>query len=275
MNTTLVALRSDEHRMHGFRRVENYRFALNQPVVAVQLAELSALVPTLPLAFAKLPGGRFMLVAVTGFADGRNLMINEAGRWGGLYLPNQFRAYPFSLQVSLSGTEGQSDPERRFVLCFDHASGLYRETPSLAAGEVRFFDDEGQPQPMIQEISNFLTQTAVAQEVTQQAVAALEKAELLTPWQLPAESEQQLPKGLYRVDEARLQELDGAQLDSLHRLHALSLAYGHLFSMSRVVVLQRLQQEHRKHVKVPPAVDLDLPQKLFDLTQSDTLKFNW
>lgn len=265
---------------HGFRRPDNFLFAKQQPALAVYLPEISSLAATLPLAFAKLAESNFSLVAVTGFADGRNLLVDDNGRWGGLYMPNHFRVYPFSLQTTVS----QKQDEFTFAVCFDHASALYREAPNLQAGDLRFFDDEGQAQPLFKQVTEQLKQNVLNQQHTQRAVDALFEAKLLTPWQIKAKDghpECVLPKGLYRVDEDKLNELKGQALEKLHQVNALALAYGQLLSMSRVVVLQRLKEAHqanaiRQQNSTPAkAADPSIVQQLFGGAQGDTMKFNF
>lgn len=289
MTTAITVLNSDEHRRHGFRRPDNFRHALSQPAVAIHIGELLALMSTLPLAFAKLPSGKYLLVVVTGFADGRNLMIDDQGRWCGSYMPSQYRAYPFSLrEYRIPGGSGQeAGEETRFALCFDRSSELYRETPEQAAGEERFFNDEGQPQKMIDEVTNFLADAAAKQQLTQQAVNALADAEVLVRWQLSPGAqhpEYQLPPGLYRIDEAKLNQVDGDALTKLHKAQALAVAYAQLFSMTRVAVLQRLYEAHRKNRRgqqaearggAPGGVDHNLVENWLNEEAGETLKFNW
>lgn len=263
-------------RSHGYAPSADFRFAQQQPAIPVHLSELSALVPTVPMALAKLPGGQFMLVAVAGFADGRNQLVDDNGRWGGLHVPNELRAYPFSVQPMAASAEGSQS----FGVCFSHASGLYRDAPDFGRGELRFFNDEGQPQPHFQQVTQQLQRNVTLLRQTQNAVRLLQEAELLTPWQIQPRNghpQETLPAGLFRVDEARLNALRGEALERLHAGHALGLAYAQLFSMSRIVVLQRLKDGHAARRKAA-APDPAIVQKLFEPganAMGDTIKFNF
>jgi len=265
-------------RTHGYQPASDYKFAQKLSAVGVQLAELSALVPLLPLAIAKLAQDRFALVALTGFADGRNLVVDDQGRWLISHVPLDLRAYPFSLQAMKPQQEGSVS----FGVGFNHASGLYRQAPDASRGELRFFDDAGQPQPGLKQLCDQMQQNAAQQALTGRAVQAIVDAELLVPWQIaprPHQPAEVLPQGLYRVDEKKLIALDAAALERLHRVHAMALAYGLLLSMSRVMVLQRLSQrlQQRPAAAAPVAgpVDPALVQELFGKHGTDTLHFNF
>lgn len=278
MSSELQPIDTKVARSHGFAPPADFRFALHQPAIPVHLNELGALVPTVPLALGKLPNGQFLLVAVVGFADGRNLLVDGNGRWGGLHVPHELRTYPFGVQPMAV----QADGVQNFGLCFNHASGLYRQVPDLAQGEQRFFNDEGQPQPQFQQITQQLQRNVAQLRLTQNAVKALLDADLLTPWQMqpraghPGET---LPSGLFCVDESRLNALQGNALERLHQSHALALAYAQLYSMGRVVVLQRLKDGHAARqqaaAQAPASPDLEVVRKMFEPGQSDTIQFSW
>lgn len=246
------------------------------------VGEIGALVPNAPLAFARLAADRYTFVMLCGFADGRNQLVDEQGRWALQVLPLELQAYPFALQTAPSTPDGA---EPQYTLCFNHGSGLYRESPDATAGEQRFFNDDAQPQPALQGVIERLQLIMGQQRLTQRAVEALQQQELLLPWQIqPREGhpDEVLPQGLYRIDEPKLSALKGDALQALHQVHALTLAYGQLFSMSRISVLQRLKDLHaaarlrsqaNADFSAPKAPDLAVVGQIFDAPLGDTLKF--
>lgn len=265
-------------RTHGWQPVKDHTFALQQPAIAVQLSEIGTLVPTVPLAFAKVGPDQFALVAVTGFADGRNQLIDDQGHWCTQYQPIELRCYPFSLQPVTQNKEGAAT----YGVCFNHASGLYREAPDESVGQQRFFSDESQPRPGFTQITELLRHNRLQQQRTQRAMQALLDAQLLTSWQITAPQgafEETLPKGLYRVDEARLNQFKGEALERLHQVHAIALAYAQLLSMSRLSVLKRLKDAHtakqQSQADSQPKPDLTIVKQLFEPGEPDTIKFNW
>ncbi len=231
-------------RTHGWQPARTFAFVQQMPALSAQIGELGALVPNVPLAFAKLGADRFSLVLVTGFADGRNQLIDEQGRWVLQVLPMELQVYPFALQAMPEQEDGAPS---QFALCFNHASGLYREAPDEKGQEQRFFTEEGHPQALLQRVTDQLRGLMSQQRLTQRAVEALRQYDLLAPWQIqPREGhpDEVLPQGLYRIEESRLNALKGEALEALHQTHALALAYGQLLSMSRITVLQRLKDVH-------------------------------
>ena len=273
MTSPLQWIDSVSARMHGWQPMRQFRFAQQLPALQVSLAELAALVPNAPLAFAKVADDRFTLVMLTGFADGRNQLVDDQGRWLLQYLPLELQAYPFALQP-MPASEGAAPS---FGMGFNHASGLYREAPNADAGEQRFFTDDGQPQPLFKRVLEHLQKQIGQQQLTQRAVAALQQARLLTPWQIQPRDghpDELLPKGLYRIDETKLQQLQAQELETLHRANAIALAYGQLLSMGRTIVLQRLKDVQAAR-RVPAAPDPGVVQKLFEPGQPDTIQFNW
>jgi hypothetical protein len=251
------------------------------PALSAQIGELGALVPSVPLAFAKIGEDRFALVLITGFADGRNQLVDDQGRWVLQVMPLELQTYPFALQPGVKQDEASP---AQYTLCFNHASGLYREAPDAGAGEQRFFADDGQPQPVLKAITEQLQKLLGQQRRTQRAVDALKQHALIIPWQIkPREGHagELLPQGLYRIDEARLNTLKGEALEALHRVHALALAYGQLLSMGRIQVLQRLKDAHaaRRQQQAPSAnpvaPDPSIVKQMFEPGQPDTIQFNW
>lgn len=276
-----VSLDPVRQRAHGWRRHGGYPFAARQSLVAVLLNELSALLPTYPLAFARLAKGSYQFVALTGLHQSANLFVGADGRWLADYVPSQLRAYPFAL-LPLPG-----ETENKFALGFDQSSGQYRETPDEAAGELRFFDEHGQMQPFMRELFEFMKASLSGMRLTQRAADALAHANLLTAWTLPADPhnpEAKAHQGLYRVDEAALNALKGPALETLLQANALPLAYGQLLSMARIRRLYQLltaNQPNAAPAKAAPSPEpaATLPPELATLlgeTQdSGTLNFDW
>jgi len=241
---------------HGFRRPDSMSFAANQALVPVHLVEVASVVHTMPIALARLPSDQYVVVAVAGFDDNRNLLVDAQGRWGGLYLPMDLRTYPFRLQDAQPLDGG----EQRYAVLFDHGSGLYREAPSGDELEPRFFTDEGKPQDFFAKVLEQLKETVSASVRTQAAANALVASGVLIPWQIEGVDAEhaaiRLPVGLYRVDENKLAALDGAALQAMHRASALGLAYAQLFSMSRLSVLVRLLEARIKRDAQQPQANL-------------------
>lgn len=259
------------HREHGWRRPVGLAVARQEAFAPLVLNELSPALSQYPLAFAKLPDGPYCLGAILGLTTGQNLWLDDQARWRGGYVPSCFRGHPFALQPMVLGDKNS------VVLCFDTDSGHYTEAPSVARGDLRFFDDEGKLHAVTQQVMQFLQRRLASQAHTQVGVAALAQADLLVPWSwspvLPLPPGVQAMTGLYRIDEARLNQLPAADLLALRNAQALTVAYAQMFSMSRVSLLEKMAEQQMP--KPAPAPDLGVVEKLFEPGQPDTIQFNW
>ncbi len=265
MTHPFLLLDAKQHRQHGWKRSTDFRFSQAHAWAPLLVAEISRALAVFPMAFVRPSAGEYQLVALLGMHKGHNLFVDSAGKWIGDYIPSHYRAYPFSMIETLQGDK------RVYGLGFYQRSGLYRESPNPEQGEERFFDDEGKLQPFMEKLLTFLKATTVSHRQTQTAVGALAQAGLLIPWHLPAEEPQadQPPlQGLYRIDEKALTALKGPALETLHRAGALAIAYGQLFSVSRINLLRTLLKLKQP---APPPTGLDL-EKLFD-KKDDIFKF--
>jgi hypothetical protein len=253
MTAQVQPIDSRQHRLHGWKRYDNYRFAAEDAYAPLIIAELTAVLSIYPIAFASRPDGGYQPVVLLGLYAGENLFVNDSGRWPG-YVPCHYRRYPFSLKDIKLENDTHSA-----ALCFNHASGLYRETPT-AKGEERFFNDEGQPGPLVQHLLAFLGKTAASLLTTFRAADALQSADLLEPWELPLKNPdagRPLLQGLYGIRESALADLSGEALKTLQTTNALALAYAHLFSIQRLSVLHRLSEQRVSKVAPQPLESLD------------------
>lgn len=267
----IIVLNSEIHRQQGWQPVADFRFAAGNQFVPVNITELPLLLPVYPLAFLKYAAEETpRLVALTGLESGRNLYVTPDGRWTAPYIPRGLTLYPFLMQV------GNAEA-RQFTLAFNAQSGLLRETPDTAKGEIRFFDDEGKASATVQQIIKGLQAELNGQQLTRRAVAALEKLDLLERWPGINGQDEADVRGLYRISEPKLNALDGAALKALQEANALPLAYGQLLSLARIEVLQRLAAFYARQQQsaTPAAVDPGIVGKLFGGQElgSETIKF--
>lgn len=165
-----AAITSERHGHQSLKRNKaHYIFAAQDSLIPVVAAELSQLVPMLPLAFI-LTDNDYLLVAVTSLLPGQNLFVAPTtGQWLGAYVPAALRAYPFRM---IKPTDSELP-----ILCVQEDCGLL----SPKGEGTNFFDTEGKPTQPIQEIADFLTQVERSRESTQAAVGALNSAGLIQP----------------------------------------------------------------------------------------------
>jgi hypothetical protein len=225
-----AAVTPESHAKKVWKQVTNYTFAAADTVIPLVGAEISKVVPVMPIGFVKQEAG-YQLVAITSLQRGQNLYVAPDGKWMGTYIPSTLRAYPFRLV--------KPENAEKSVLCVNEESGLVVE--STEEGN-EFFDDQNQPTQGIKDILNFLSEVETNLLVTEGAVNALDDAGLITPWKLNLkQGEKVVPvEGLFRVDEAALNKLDGEGFLTLRKAGGLATAYAQLFSMNQLTMLERL-----------------------------------
>ncbi len=250
------------HAPQRFKRNPNYKFTAAHAVTALVVQELSQAAMHIPVAFLATEGA-FTPVAVLGLKPGKNLFVANSGQWVGRYIPATFRAYPFALANTSDGQQ---------VLCFDEDSGLL----SATEGES-FFAEGTQPSKAVSEVLTSLNQHAANRVATQRVCALLQKHNLIQPWHIKIRGDagEQAVEGLYRIDEATLNQLPAEAFMELRDAGALLCAYCQLLSMQH---LQTLGQLAAAHAQADAKAQAALPTQngeldLSFLNGSETLKF--
>lgn len=251
------------HQNTGWQPYPDYRFAQQDSLAPLLLAEISSALPFYTLAFVK-QGEQFQFIALQSLQPGLNLYVNAKGRWRVPYTPSHYRGYPFRLLPKADSDE--------VVFCFDQESGLLTEDK---ANNTPLFTEAGELSEKAQSVINFLQQCEKNRSLTQQAVNALAEQQLITPWPIEsqnADGEKTPVTGLYRIDDSKLQQLPAQALESLHKQQALALAYGQLYSQARLKGLGQLYQLHEKEQQQKSNQEVDLDQ-LFGESEQDLFKF--
>lgn len=225
-----VAITPESHAKKVWKQVTDYTFAASDTVIPVVGSEISKVVPMMPIGFVKQEAG-YQLVAITSLQRGQNLYVAPDGKWCGTYKPAALRAYPFRLV--------QQEGAGEIILCINEASGLVVE--NTEDGNA-FFDDQDQPVQGIKDMVNFLSQVEANSLVTEAAVNALADAGLIAPWEINLKQGKEVVpvEGLFSVDEAALNKLDDEDFLAVRKAGGLVIAYGQLFSMNQLAVLERL-----------------------------------
>ena len=255
----LIAITREVHSNQHWRRPPNHLFAAQQSLLPLVVSELPVDTMNFPIAFVP-QGDSFVPMAVLGVKSAENLFVAPNGTWLAPYVPAAIRCYPFHLA---SGENGEK------VLCIDADSGLLGDS-----GES--FLQNGEPTQTLRDIINHLTQAEQARLATVKACAALQAHNLIVPWPIAVQGEQgkQQIEGLFKIDEAALNQLPGVALADLMLAGAMPLAYCQMLSTQHLRKLGELAQlrASRLNAQAPlPTVGKDLD--LSFLTAGDTLSF--
>lgn len=264
MPPQITPISFERHSGKTFRRFSSYDFAAKETVAPLVGAELGKATLSFPIAFLR-EDTRAIPVAVLGVEPGNNLFVGPDGRWAGPYIPAAFRSYPFVLAQT---------QDQKQILCINEASGLVTDDSS---GEP-FFGPEKKPSEPVEKILDFLTKLHENRLATERACEVIFKLALLEPWtiQAPGANGPRAVSGLWRVSEARLNDLEDHAFLELRRTGGLALSYAQLMSMGHLSSLERLavlRNEARKQASVPVPANLD---SIFGVAaQSDELEIDW
>lgn len=227
------ALSSERHAGLYWQGFCNYHFAAERALVPMVAAELPRALGELPIAFTH-EQGRPLLVAVLGVRPGHNAFVSPGGEWRARYVPAYLRTPPFTLAQPSSG---------QYVVAVD---GQSRFLSSTAEHGQPLFDADGQPEPGLQRVLDFMGRLARQRAATDAACQALWEAELLEPWSLavPSGSDEggQALDGLYRVSDAGIKRLAASRLVPLRDSGALSVAYAQLLGQEAMRCLLQPDQ---------------------------------
>jgi len=195
-----------------------------------------------PIFFIKNPNdGEFEAVAMFGVEDGENLFLDEKG-WNASYIPLNIMRQPFLIGFQEKEQGGQT--VREPVVTVDMDSPRV----SQEQGEPVFLEHGGSSGYMeqVNSILNMLYQGLSGSKSFYKALTELDLIEsFVLDVQLDDGSEHRLA-GFYTINEDVLKELDGEQLEMLHRKGYLEPIYMVIASMSRVSDLLEIKNEQRK-----------------------------
>lgn len=228
----LVPVSKDRHGGKTWSRFTSLSFAAGISAVPLVAREVPMAALTMPLAFIRAKDA-FTLVGLLSLSPGTNLFVGPDGRWLGDYVPSAFRCYPF--QVAKKPGDSQE-----MVFCVDENSGLVFD----GGGEEPFFDETGELAKPVMDILEFLKQVEQNRAGTENAVAAMAESGVIADWDLKVkDGDAEKPvKGLYKIDEKKLAELDDQAFLALKNAFALPIAYSQLLSMGNIRVLVKLAQ---------------------------------
>jgi hypothetical protein len=232
---SVVPLSSQLHPNHRLVRSETTGFASAAHAIPITVDEFVATQRHYPIVFGQ--GPTPAPLALVGLSEGKNLFVDETGRWRPeTYVPAYVRRYPFMLAKL-------TDEAQELSLCFDDSSGLIVPDES-GRGEALFQD--GQPSDITKAALGFCDQFEQSVQRTRSFVEELQKLELLidgeVTLQLPDQEQPSVYRGFRMVSEEKLKELRGDQLRKLTQNSGLGLIYAHLFSLPQVRELFAMDQ---------------------------------
>jgi hypothetical protein len=240
----LVAVTASEFGALRWAAPKGYALAAGDAVSGLVVQEVPIAVLTMPVAFVR-QKDEFIIAAVQGLQQGKNLYIAPDGRWRAGYIPAAYRAYPFAVATNESAEQ---------VLCFDKDSNLITES-----GGEPFYDEDGQLSGKVKKIAEFLAQVIQNRVLTKSIVSLLDQHNLIHPWPISYKNQggEQTVNGLHRIDEAALKQLPADALKQLSDAGALSVAYLQLLSTHHLPRLVEMTIADAAAPEAKKSVELD------------------
>lgn len=216
--TRLAPLRAERHGHLSLVPGQGYRFAADVIAVPINLVEFGMAAKHYPILFSDDdPPTPF---ALTGIRNGRNLFVDDQGRWRArAYVPALLRRYPFLL-VRRPDTD-------QAALCIDE------EAPLLGEGGDRPLFAEGEPTETVNEALRFCESFLKHARITAAFSRALAERDLLVANHADfrfADGKAAELTGFRVVDEERFGALADEVFLDWRRKGWLTGVYAHLIS---------------------------------------------
>jgi hypothetical protein len=229
----LQAVNVGQHGSMKIRRIEKAPHIAETHAIPATVDEFTLLQRYYPIVFSV--GENPVPLALMGLNEGINVFLDESGtlRDPSVYVPAYMRRYPFLL----ARLQPESD---ELSLCFDPTSGAIGE---FEDGEPLF--DGDQPSEATRNVLQFCEQFETAGQRTGAFLDDLKASGLLMDGEVAIQPEGVEQPFIYRgfqmVDEEKLRDMRGDELRKMNQNGMLPLIYAHLFSLSMIREVFRLQ----------------------------------
>jgi hypothetical protein len=193
--------------------------------IPISVAEFGVALHEYPIVFSTGDDGQtFATAVVTGMTAEENLFVSDKGWAAGRYVPAYVRRYPFCMARVTLDAVAQDD---RLICVEKHA---------LSETGTRFFDDAtpSKPLPAWAPMEKLLQEYEADLERTRELCALIADFALLEPFTMQATLNAggtMNLTGMFRVSEAKLENLNGTQLKTLIKKGAMARIYNHIQSL--------------------------------------------
>ena len=220
----LVALDKEVHKGKGVVSRGRHSFALGLNGIYVVAAEFVQAARHYPVVFAQDPNtGGFLPLAITGLTQDENLFVGDDGEWQkDVYVPAYVRRWPF-FGVRISGEEAKNG---NILICVDE-SGLEASTQAV-------FDSSGNPSADFQPTQTLISEMEGARPATERLCRSVKELGLLEPFEahaFPKTGQEMRLRGMFRVNEDKLNALPTKDIKQLMKHGELSRIYAHMMSL--------------------------------------------
>ena len=229
----IVPVDRDRLRGLGVSKTSCRRFALVQNTAHLNIIEFFHALPYYPVAFIKQQNNVYTPCAVLGLNTAENLFVDEQGNWhDDVYIPAYIRRYPFLTEAVVSDDLEADDEDLRKPVFVDETA-LVTDAPNL-------FIANGVATSEWEVIESFVSDYISAEKLTLSFTRKLDALKLFEPFDAqihPDDGDMTRLKGLFRVNEDRLNELPAKTVKGLMQSGELSRIYAHLISLENFAKL--------------------------------------
>jgi hypothetical protein len=227
----LAPVTREAHKNLKVKPIENFSFSKDFHIASVMVHEFVRAAAVYPIVFLEDAENNFRPVAMIGLEVGKNLFIDEDGKWQASYVPAIIRRYPFALAKA-----GEGD---QYTVCLDEdASVLGSEDGSP------LFDENGEPTAVIENVKKYLSELQQMEMFTNNFCSFLKENNLFTPLNMRVVADDKLKNitGCYVVNEERLNNMSDATFLDIKNRRYLPAIYAHLTSLAQIERLAMLQK---------------------------------
>ena len=220
----LVALDKEIHKGKGVIATRRAAFASNLTGVYLLAAEFVQASRHYPIVFAQdQQSGEYLPIAVTGLNQDENLFVDASGEWEkDTYVPAYVRRWPF-FGVRI---EGEAAKNGNVLICVDE-TGLEESATTV-------FDTSGNPSSDFQPTQTLISEMEGARPATEHLCRTVKEFDLLEPFEahaFPKGGKEMRLRGMFRVNENKLNELQAKDIKRLMKNGELSRLYAHMMSL--------------------------------------------
>ncbi len=223
-----IPLDATTHKHSRLKLPQDYAFAAETHYLPLAAIEFSHAARDYPIIFLNTPDGNYASVAMVGLKPGKNLMVDDAGKWAaGCYVPAYVRRYPFVPSLT--------EKENELIICIDEGFSGFNDPE----GELIFTED-GKPAPLFDNAIELLKDYHVQNQRTELFCKTMKELRLFKPLtaNLTIQGGQDIKiEGLQVIDEEKLQKITDEQALSLFRTGQIGMIYSHLLSLANIARL--------------------------------------
>ncbi len=150
-------------------RFNSFRFARRLQGSPIGLSEIGLVASYAPFVFKRI-GGRVMPYVLFSLDGGRNVFVDERGRWRGTYVPAALRSYPFAM----------SEDPKEDELLVDELSAI--APPEARDQSAPYYDASGDMSAATRQVRRFLLERKADMQRTRKVVDMVVDSGLLIPF---------------------------------------------------------------------------------------------